>query len=423
MKKPLATLSLCLLVLLCPGPKAWGEDGAAYRGLTVAWWGDHALTQALEGAIAQYEKENPTLFMDHTAIEGYEPYREALLQAAAQGALPDVMLLTPELLRLLAAQGEGAGFFADLETTLDALDLTQYSYLGLEGGAIDGQLCAVPTSMTGHLLMWNGTALKALGWEAPDSSAALMSLGHALQGSEAYPLAADSTGRMALVAVYLQSRYGHPWVNRSTLACGFTQAQLMDGLQYLQGLEQAGVLPPLSQQGDIIQGWQQGKYLGVWGWAHTASQLNSTLQVPSHQLEYAASLMDWGPYPGGFHKAQYYVALSATSNNPQQAAGLVQFLLGSDQGIQQLGSRLGIPDNQAAYTYASRNRLLDSVNAAAGKAALAWGLYPMPLGFEAQGFTGPDGVYQQVLTGLETGVLTLEAAALALMSGIEAVLQ
>lgn len=412
MKRGLAALVMALFIAACAKAEA--------SSLSFSWWGDAQINAATQATLEGYQKEKKDISVFASPTESLEGYVEWMAQATADGQLADVVQLNPELLRRTARDESGAFRYADLEPYLSTLDLTQFSFLGLASGTIDGRLCAVPASMTSHVLVWNESAFFRLNLTVPQSTEELMAVGKKLEGTNVYPLAADATGRVALVITYLQSRYGRSWVDNDTRTCGFTTQQVTEGLRYLQRLEDSHVLPPLSQQGDVHAGWQVGAFWGVWTWDNEALTL-STLPAGDKRV-YTARLTDWAPYDGGFQKAQYLFALSESSAQQQDGAALLEYMLNTSKGIRLMGDARGAPTSEAGFQTLTKTNGIHQALADASSVALSWARWIMPLGFEAPQLAGEDGIYQQVLIGMEEGLLTPEAAASAIMSGVKVVL-
>ena len=411
MKKRLVIVVLALL--LATG--ACAEE--VLPQLTFSWWGGEDVTLATQDVIKFFRRDNRSHNVQTLAYPERDAYLHEMERRAALHKMDDIMQLDVEMLRTYAMDEDGQYRFADLELFSDVLDLTQFPYLALESATIKGRLCAVPTGMTAHIFIWNRAALQRLNISLPESSSELLDIGLQMQESDTYPLAADAGGRLAFMITYLQSKYGASWFDPDSKEFGFTNAQIEDGFMYLQQMENAHVWPPLSRQGDILAGWQEGRYLGVWAWDVVATELD-LLTPREDRLHYIAQLNDWGPYVGGFRKAQYYFAVAESSPYKPFGVTLIQFLLNSDRSARALTDLRGIPVSESGYTSAYASTMLDGVRLAANAAAMAWGGHIMPGSFEAPMLIEKGGVYEQVLLGLENEKLEPGSAAAALMSGM-----
>ena len=58
---------------------------------------------------------------------------------------------------------DGSSKFYDLNQVADVIDLSQFSEKALAQCTIDGQLLAIPVSMTGRIFYWNKTTFEKAG--------------------------------------------------------------------------------------------------------------------------------------------------------------------------------------------------------------------------------------------------------------------
>ena len=388
-----------------------------------SWFGSPALTQATQEGISAFVQSQRTKpVIQYRAVENRDHYASWLGEQWNSLNAGDLVELDAEMLRLMAKNETGMRRLADMEMFVNQVDLSQYSYLGLVGCLVDGILCAVPVSLSSHVFFWNVTALKSLKLSPPAGEAELFAMAANLRVAGFYPLAADAQSRMAMMVTYLQCRYGQPWVNEETQEVSFTQAQIIEGLQYLERLETNGVWPALSTQGNIVAGWRAGEYLGVWAWDSLAPELDAALPDKG-KMELTTHLSGWTPYGGGFQKVNRMLAIPVGARNPQISAKLIHYLLSEEKGARALMDLRGIPISEGGAAACRRYRLMNTAHAEANKVALSWARYPMPTGFDAYGLVCEGGLYEQVLVGLSEGTLTKEVSAALLISGVKQALQ
>ena len=110
---------------------------------------------------------------------------------------------------------DGSSKFYDLNQVADVIDLSQFSEKALAQCTIDGQLLAIPVSMTGRIFYWNKTTFEKAGLETPTTLADLMAAGPVFAeklGDDYYPLALGAYDKMILMVYYVESVYGKDWV-------------------------------------------------------------------------------------------------------------------------------------------------------------------------------------------------------------------
>lgn len=417
MKKKAGVLLAVWLCLFFSLP-ATAQDASSSPMISFSWWGDAAQSETIREAARIFAKSNKTLIVS-TAFQSRNSYMQKLATRLNDGTATSVMQLDEEMLRTLARDENGRLRFLDMETLMGTIDLTQFSFLGLQGCTVDGRLCAVPVSMTAHVFMWDQATLKRAGFSIPKTTEDLLEMGETRYQQEGtYLLGADNLGRMALLVTYLQSEYGLSWVNPETGQSDFSVEQVAEGMRYLLRLEAAYVLAPYKKGEDLMASFGAGRYAGLWIWDSEAGRAEEALN--GRKLVYASRLTDWGPYDGGFEKVQCMLAIPETTGEFKTAASLIQFLLNSEAGAKALGDVWGIPDSKSGVKFADKT--LDQNRRQANQEALSWPRNSMPMAFEAAAFTARDGVYREVLYGLSQGTLTPEAAAAAVLSGLKAML-
>lgn len=405
---------LCLFFSL----PATAQDASHTPRISFSWWGDASQSETIREAAKIFVKSNKTPIKS-TAFQSRSSYMKKLSARLDEGTAASVVLLDEEMLRTLARDEKGQLRFLDMETLTGTIDLTQFSFLGLQGCTVDGQLCAVPVGMTAHVFMWDQSALKRAGFAIPKTTEELLEASETRYQQEGtYLLGTDAVGRMALLVTYLQSEYGLSWVNPETGRSDFSAEQVAEGMRYLRRLEAAYVLAPYDEGEHLMASFRAGRYAGIWIWDSEAGRAAAALN--GRKLVFASHLTDWGPYDGGFEKVQCMLAIPETTTEFKTAASLIQFLLNSEAGARALGDVWGIPDSKSGVKFASKT--LDQNRRQASQEALSWPRNSMPMAFEAAAFTEPDGVYRQVLFGLSQGKLTPEAAAVAVLSGLKSML-
>ena len=418
MKKRGMAVTLLLCLLFHTAALAEGNK----QTLHFAWWGNAEMIQTTQAAVDEFVKaRRRTVAVDPHAVGTRDAYVEWLSGQFNAGAPGDVVELDAEMFRTLARNANGSSRLMDLEIFVKRLDLTQFSYFGLISCLIDDRVCAIPISMSSHVFFWNTTALKERKVSMPENNAELLTLAASLRDHGMYPLAASAESRIALLITWLQSKYGQPWISQATGEVSFMGEQVAEGLRYLDLFEKGGVWPKLAEQGNLLHGWREGRYAGVWAWDTQAAELNAVLPADA-KMETTARLLNWSPYGGGFQRVNRMLAIPKSAREPLLAAEFIEFLLNSEKGAVELKDLRGTPISRKGAYNGTKKRALNRAQTVANETALSWARYLMPPGFDAPGLVGAGGVYEQVLTGYSAGLMTDEAAAYALISGIHAVL-
>lgn len=418
MKKLIA----CVLTLVL----AVSAVGAMAEGLTFSWWGGDARHEATQAAVAAFtEATGVTVENTYSAWSGWE---DKMSQYFASDSAFDVNQVNWNWL-FSFVDGEGKSKMYDLNQVADIIDLTQFADAALAQCTVNGELLAIPVSMTGRIFYWNETTWQKAGLETPKTLAELMAAGQIFAeklGDEYYPLALGTYDKMILMVHYLECKYGTDWVTDNKL--NYTVEQIAEGVQFIQDLEDAHVIPSaetlIGDGADSLDKnpkWMDGVYAGIWEWDSSASKFGAALSEGQNFVvgEY---FTDIGEFQGGFTKVSLALCIANSAADKQTAAQLIEFLLNSDEGARLMNSQRGIPLSAKANALCQTEGLLDPMVAEANGKVIAWcknGLDPQ---FEAAALKNSDGVYADAFDGLSYGDYDVEEAAEVLVEGINEVL-
>ena len=419
MKKFIAVLLTMVMALTAVAAMA--------DGLTFSWWGGDARHEATQKGVEAFT--NATGIQVTNTYSAWSGWEDKMSQYFASDSAFDVNQVNWNWL-FSFVDGEGKSKMYDLNQVADIIDLTQFADAALAQCTVNGELLAIPVSMTGRIFYWNETTWQKAGLETPKTLAELMAAGPIFAeklGDEYYPLALGSYDKMILMVHYLESKYGKAWVVDGKL--NYSKEEIVDGIAFIQSLEDAHVIPSsetLTGDGadslDKNPKWMNGVYAGIWEWDSSASKFGAALSE-GQKFVVGEYFTDMGEYQGGFTKVSLAFAIANTAEDKEAAASLIEFLLNGDEGARLLNSQRGIPLSQKANTLCLNEGLLDPMVAEANGKVIAWCQFGLDPQFEAAALKNSDGVYADAFEGLSYGDYTVEEAADVLIEGITEVLE
>ncbi len=399
------------------------DSGKGYEDceISISWWGGDARHEATIAAIEAFQKKYPGITVKYN-YGAWSDWETAMATQFSSGTAPDVNQINWNWIESYSSDGST---FLDLNTVADTFDLTQYPEDKLNLCKVGDSLQAVPVSMTGRIFYWNKTTFDKAGIGVPTTNAELMAAGQTFKdvlGDDYYPLSLGEYDRMICMVYYLESKYGKNWVENGAL--NYTKEEIMDGLSYIDSLEDNHVMPTLAIQiGDGADSldknskWINGNYAGILEWDSSASKYRSAL-AEGQEMVVGNYFTDWGSYQGGFTKVSLGFAITANTKHPHESAMLMNYLLNEDEGTTLLSSQRGIPLSAAALANCTSQNLLDEMVAEANSKVLGWCDYQLDAKFEDSSLKGSDGVYYDVFGNLSYDNYTVEQAADALIEGI-----
>ena len=403
MKKMIACLLTFALALTAVCAMAEGS-------LTFSWWGGDSRHEATQQAVEAFKAATGIdVQCTYSAWSGWE---DKMSQYFASDSAFDVNQINWNWLYSFT-NADGSSKFYDLNQVADVIDLSQFSEKALAQCTIDGQLLAIPVSMTGRIFYWNKTTFDKAGISFPTTLDELMAAGKTFQeklGDDYYPLHLGAYDRMILMVFYLESKYGKDWADPVTSTLNYTEDEIAEGLAFIKSLVDNHVMMNLktyySANSDTAthqsNEWITGKIAGIFEWDSAASKYSSALDDSNKDGFTVGEEIKFGDNNGGFSKVSMGLAITKTCKNVAEAATLINFLLNEEKGASIMGSECGIPASKAGLAAAqSAGKIKELVAEANGKVMAFVSNQLDPL-FESNDLKATGtGIYQEVFDTLD----------------------
>jgi oligogalacturonide transport system substrate-binding protein len=395
--------------------------------LTMSWWGGDSRHEATQKAIEAFEKKYPNIHIEPT-FSAWSGWEEKMGLAFSTGNAEDIVQINWNWLTAFDADGS---VFRDLSQYSNVLDLSQFSEDALEQSKVNGEIHAVPISVTARTMVWNKNTFDKAGIAIPSTWEELLASGETFKnklGDEYYPMMLTEFDRMIFMVWYLESMYGKEWVVDGQV--NFTQEEIQTGLAMLAELEDKHVIPTIQmvkEYGadpiDKSDRWINGYWAGIYSW--DSGIIPPRMALPEdQQAGYVTTEMFSGlPNKGGFYKISMEFAITETCEHPVEAAAFLNFLLNEEEGVLEMKGERGIPASAAGLKIAKENNILDPMIVQANDYALKSNIYPVDAYFEdAELKTSGEGLYYKVMSAHSYDQMTDEEAAKELLEGITNVL-
>lgn len=412
------------------GETTAGAVETAPAEITFSWWGGDSRHEATEKAVEAFMKKNPNISVQ-TEYGAWNGWEEKQTLNLVGGNAADLMQINWNWIDNYSQNGT---LFMDLNQYSNIIDLTQYPQSVLDQCTVDGKLMAIPVSTSGCLFYWNQKTFDTIGCELPTDKETLLAAGEKFKayGEDYYPLVIDSGfSRMIFMVYYLESVYGKPWVENGKLQ--YTEAEIQDGLDFITELEAAHVIPTLAvTNGDMADStdknakWIDGNYAGAYVWDASyqkmADAVEQSTNVPGQKLV-QGEFLKFGDYNGGYTKISMAYAIPASSESPEAAASLIQYLLNDPEGIEICGLERGVPLSAAGASVITEKKIGNQDLIAANKAVLDFSKFPLDPKFDSSDLKAvPDGAYEKVFGKLSAGEFDLGTATKNLFDSVNEVL-
>lgn len=395
--------------------------------LTMSWWGGDSRHEATQNAIKAFEEKYPNIHIEAT-FSAWTGWEEKMGLAFSSGNAEDIVQINWNWLTAFDSDGSA---FQDLSKFSNVLDLSQFSEDALNQSKVNGEIHAVPISITARTMVWNKNTYDKAGLEIPSTWDELLASGEVFKeklGDEYYPMMLTEYDRMIFMVWYLESMYGKDWVVDGQL--NYTQEEIQTGFAMLAELEDKHVIPTVQMIKDYgadpvdkSDRWINGYWAGIYAW--DSGIIPPRLALPEdQQAGYITTEMFTGlPNKGGFYKISMEFAISKTCEYPVEAAAFLNFILNEEAGVMEMKGERGVPASAAGLQIAKDNNILDPMIVEANEYSLKSNVYAIDPYFEdADLKTSGEGLYFKVMSAHSYDQMTDEEAAKDLYEGITKVL-
>ncbi|GII98330.1 carbohydrate ABC transporter substrate-binding protein (CUT1 family) [Sediminihabitans luteus] len=327
-----------------------GGDAAAVSTdeditISLAWWGNDDRAAKYEQAVDLFEKAHPNITVQ-TQFQAWDDYWTARNTEAAGKALPDVMQMDLSYLRQYAATGQLGDLSAQEGVNLDVSGLDESL---LESGAIDGKQYAIPTSTNTLALFYNADITDALGMEPPAD-------GYTWDEFDQWFLDVAKAGASEDPAVYGGADYAvtfwfflqwfmqsgeQPFTEDGQL--NFTQDDMKEWLNSTADLRDAKAVYPVekAKQLEPLTGFTTNEAAAEVSWDNF---------LAGYVADSGTENIEMLPIPAGddgqqhlFYKPSMLLAPSSSSEHPDAAAALIDFLINDPEVGTIFGTSKGVP--------------------------------------------------------------------------------
>ena len=341
--------------------------------IRVQWWGGDARHVRVNEALDLFESRysNITVQREYGAFAGF---LDRLITDLAAQTTPDVTQSNYSWLHTL---GRGRNVFADLRQLSDIVDITEFEQglVNLLSFVIteDGQIAAAPHGITGRVLVYNRHMLEEHGLSTfPQTMDDLVAFGEAVAaGNAAVDVGATNTyalwptGPEVFDIIFLTWLYNN--TGRNLQANGqilHTVDEVELAFEAMGRLIESGTIPTFEQWEPPRDAtnpiWMQGRGGSAFEWVGNIflaggnfmdgdlDGLGVTLMPPLAAGDRQAIMQR----PSLTH------AVSRTTDNPELAAYILNFLYTDEEALLILGDAFGIPLTRTAGNLAQSEGLI-----------------------------------------------------------------
>lgn len=357
--KKLLTIALLLvsMVVLAACNGGSSDDNT----ISFAWWGTSDRNIATYQAIELFEAKYPQ-YKVKGEQSTWNGYQQALNNKLNRGTEADVFQVNYNWIYSMY----GKDYFMDL--TELGLDFSKYPADEHTPLTVDGKVLGLSVSETGYIFYLNqklyedanvsfdgGTRVIPNTWEE------LMTAGELINGKDASKYAIgrlDAQQVAILMFSYLAQITGKNVINDQN-QLNFTQAELVQGFNFITDLRSTGVLIPSNAIDTHLDGptnpnWTAQKYGGVLQWNTAISEYQNTLPESANLVMAGMFQQQSGQNSGMYKKVSmaYAVSKRVESSDAKQTAvkTFIEFMTTDPEAVAILGVDRGVSSNSTTQT-------------------------------------------------------------------------
>lgn len=363
MKKSLFAV-VCLVFLLAGcnyiPEKSVDTDADGNVILKFVWWGGEERHEKTLEAIDLYNEthEGVKIVPEYYSYDGLNEKFPVMMVG---GTEPDIMQVNYAWVHKFAGD-DGDGFY-DLTELADEIGLDNWSEEDLDVFTIDGHVEAVPHGFTARTYGYNSEVLEEAGIDTPTTWDEVFSAQEQLNETmgEDYHLLGDAANNKSLM--YMMITYLTQELDKEFIVDGelnYTAEELTMGLQFLQDLTNAGVIPNVADDSREFDAenpnFITGLYTGILEWSSSIGKYEGNLEEGNSIT--VGDFISNTDQLKVMLKPSMGFAISKNTSHPKEAAEFINWMYTDPEAIEILGTERGVPANQVTYETLKEDGLL-----------------------------------------------------------------
>lgn len=385
-------------------------DGDAVS-LRVAWSGSDDRTRRTQEAIDLFVSENPDIAVsfEFTTSTGFW---DRMTTQVAGGNAPDIVQMSGQILAQYAVEGALLGLD---DYTGEQIDISDWEPELLERQTVDGVLYGIPPGVDAHAIIYDATKLEELGIDAPSetwtwSEYADLTRQISEAAGEDYWGSEDGGLQYEVFQTFLAQREKRLFNDDGSI--GWDRQDLIDFWGFFGELQEEGVLVPP----DILQEFGRNpensgpiQDYAVFSWS-TSSQYMNFVNLTERDIQLANyPFSDESDISGQVWRGGLAWSITSSSQHPEEAARLIDFLVNNEEAGEILGTSRGVPGSPVIREQVREQsdeieqRVFDQLADVQGYGAEITPLFPV-------GWTDFNNAFQRVYDEYARGLLSLEDA-------------
>lgn len=337
----------------------------------MSWWGSDTRTAYTMESLNQYEKENTNINISMTYGEynGFELKNDVKMFSHTEA---DVMQLDFPWMKKYEDMGLG---FYDLNSLAKYINLDNYEEEVLSYGTnSSGTLISLPIALNVKVVWYNKTVYDKYGLDIPKTWDDLFEAAKVMKKDNVYPLDMESTSVWMGTVAYVEQTTGKQ-VFHEDGSFAFSEKEVNAMLRFYKRLVDEGVVAKVADRSE--SNISDGTYAGTMQWVSGAAKYEEMIRSNGSTVVAAlAPSTDGEKRPGWYIKPATLYAIGEHTENPEEAAKLLSYLVEDEEMVLRQKLEKGIPCNKKALEILEKNDELSGIQYDASQLAEEKG-YPL----------------------------------------------
>lgn len=319
--------------------------------LRFVWWGGQLRADITTQVIHMFEEENPNVSFSYEPL-GFDEYWTKMTTQAAGGGLPDVMQHGSSTLVEWAQKG----FLQPLDEYVSAgsLDFSDIPETLQNHGKIDGKIYGVSAGSNANGIVIDLDAFDKAGIAAPEDT---------WTWSDFEALALELHEKLGIwgFGMYLHhidlwriiyASAGQELYSSDRKSLGYSDDKpLVDHMQMILRLQEAGAIPTLAEETEVASQGPESQFIvsgqAAMDWLAGSNQLVALWGAAGENRRFKILPIPRiaGMKQGTAIRPSQFVAVTATSKQPEEAVKFINFFTNSIEANKVLNAERGVPIN------------------------------------------------------------------------------
>ena len=321
-----------------------------YKTITFSWWGTDARNEYTLDAIKSFERLHPNIKVEakYGDWSGFEKRTKIEMASDTEA---DVMQINYAWISQFSPDGKT---FYDLNKLSNIIDLSNFTKSELSSGYQNGKLQAIPIALNDMTFFYNKKTYKKYGLDIPKTLDDLYNEAKVMSKDNIFPMSCVSKSAWYF-ATSIEEQRTHKRIFDKDNKLNFGKAEFSDMISLTADLIKNKVIDDLSSY-DKTKIYS-GKYAGTLSWITDVPNTFANVDqddfvVGDYILENSNNDLEWYVKPATMY------AINANTENPDESALLLDFLLNSSEMAKKQGLEKGIPISQKAKKTLESDNLL-----------------------------------------------------------------